>query len=154
MARTLTIRQPKTTEIQQLHTVLEEALTPSQRRRAEAILLYAAGLTAVDIAPLLDVHPNTIYADLHAFGTSGIAAIHHLDRGGPRPALTPAQEVEIQRLAEIPPYTLGLPYGRWSLAKLRTYLIQHHLLNTISREHLRRVLKKGGGIFVGSSANC
>lgn len=83
MARTLTIRQPQTTEIQPLHTVLEEALTPSQRRRAKAILLYAAGLPAVDIAPLLAVHPNPIYADLHAFGTSGIATIHHLDRGGP-----------------------------------------------------------------------
>jgi transposase len=141
-------------EIRQLHTVLEEALTSSQRRRAEAILLYAAGLTAVDIAPLLDVHPNTIYADLHAFGHYGMAAIHHRGRGGPRPVITPPQEAEIQRLAEVPPYTLGLPYGRWSLAKLRTYLIQHRLLKAISREHLRRMLKKGGCIFAESSANC
>ena len=154
MARSLTIRQPYTAEIRQLHKVLEEALTPGQRRRAEAILLYAAGLTAVDIAHLLDVHPNTIYADLHAFGHYGMAAVHHLGHGGPLPGLTPAQEAEIQRLAEMPPDTLGLPDGRWSLAKLRTYLIQHRLLKTISREHRRRVLKKGGCIFVGSSANC
>lgn len=89
MARPLTIRQPHTAEIRQRHTVLEEALTPGQRRRAEAILLYAAGLTAVDIAPLLDVHPNTIYADLHAFGHYGMAAAHHVGRGGPLPGLTP-----------------------------------------------------------------
>lgn len=109
MARSLTIRQPYTAEIRQLHKVLEEALTPGQRRRAEAILLYAAGLTAVDIAHLLDVHPNTIYADLHAFGHYGMAAVHHLCHGGPLPGLTPAQAAELQRLAAIPPSTLGLP---------------------------------------------
>jgi hypothetical protein len=48
---------------------------------------------------------------------------------------------------------LGLPYGRWSLAKLRAYLIQPRLLKTISREHLRRVRKKGGWLFVASRAN-
>lgn len=154
MARPLTIRQPHPAEIRQLHKVLEEALTPGQRRRAEAILLYAAGLAAVDIAQLLDVHPNTIYADLHAFGHDGIAAVHHGSRGGAPQGITPAQETEIQRLAEMPPYTLGLPYGRWSLATWRAYLIQHRVLNTISREHLRRVLKKGGCTFGGSSANC
>ena len=154
MARSLTMRQLHTAEMHQLHKVLEEALPPGQRRRAEAILLYAAGLTAVDIAHLLDVHPNTIYADLQAFGHYGIAAVHRLSRGGTPQGITPAQAAEIQRLAEIPPYTLGLPYGRWSLAKLRAYLIQHRVLKTISREHLRRVLKKGGCTFVGSSANC
>jgi transposase len=154
MARPLTIRQPHPAEIRQLHKVLEEALTPGQRRRAEAILLYAAGLAAVDIAQLLDVHPNTIYADLHAFGRYGIAAVHHVHRGGARHRITSAQAAEVQRLAEMPPSTLGLPYGRWSLATLRTYLIQHRVLNTMSREHLRRVLKKGGCIFAGSSASC
>lgn len=154
MARPLTIRQPQTAEIRQLHQVLEEALTPGQRRRAEAIVLYAAGLTAVDIAQLLDVPPNTIYADLHAFGHDGSAAVHQVRRGGAPQGITPAHETEIQRLAATPPYTLGLPYGRWSLAKLRAYLIQHHVLKTISREHLRRVLKKGGCTFGGSSANC
>jgi hypothetical protein len=31
-------------------------------------------------------------------------------------------------LAELPPYELGLPYGRWSLSKLRDYLIEQRLL--------------------------
>jgi hypothetical protein len=30
-------------------------------------LLYAVGLTAIDIAHLFDVHPKIIYADLHVF---------------------------------------------------------------------------------------
>jgi hypothetical protein len=47
------------------------------------------------------------------------------------------------RIAEQSPTEFGLPYGRWSLAKLRAYLIHpRRLLKTISREHLRRLLKK------------
>jgi hypothetical protein len=48
-----------------------------------------------------------------------------------------------------------LPFARWSLAKLRAYLIRHRVVQAISREHLRRVLKKGGsgcGGFVASSS--
>ena len=45
---------------------------------------------------------------------------------------------------------MGLPYSRWTLAKLRAYLIRERLVKAISREHLRRVLKKG----VTASATC
>jgi hypothetical protein len=50
---------------------------------------------------------------------------------------------EIAQVAEQSPTEFGLPYGRWSLAKLQEYLIhQRRLLKAISREHLRRLLKK------------
>src|SRR4030067_670365 len=52
-------------------------------------------------------------------------------------------------VAEQSPTEFGLPYGRWPLAKLQEYLVhQRHLLKTISREHLRRLLKKN--IFTGA----
>ena len=60
MSRSLTVRQPRAADVRQLHKVFESALLPGQRRRAEAILLYAAGLSAVDIARFLEVHANTI----------------------------------------------------------------------------------------------
>ena len=153
MSRSLIVRKPRTSDVRQLHKVLESALVPGQRRRAEAILLYAAGLTAVEIAHLLEVHANTIYADLHAFGIHGVAAVYHLGQRGAPQRLTPPQLNEVWRLAELPPYELGLPYGRWSLSKLRDYLIKPRVLSTISREHLRRVLKKGGCGYAASSAN-
>jgi len=153
MSRSLIVRKPRSSDIRQLHKALESPLLPGQRRRAEAILLYAAGLTAVEIADLLEVHANTIYADLHAFGTYGVVAVYHFGQRGALQRLTPTQLNEVWRLAELPPYEFGLPYGRWSLSKLRDYLIKHRILPTISREHLRRVLKKGGCDYAASSAN-
>lgn len=65
--RSLTVRKPLSVEISQLHKLLEDTLLSWQRRRAEAILLYASGLIPVEIAQMPGVHTNTIYADLCAF---------------------------------------------------------------------------------------
>lgn len=150
MSRTLTIRKPQKAEAQRLQEVLEASDHPGIRRRAEAILLYAAGANATDIAAALDAHPNTIYADLQAFARYGVAGVKVLGTAGLPPSLTEAQKTKIRQLADQSPVELGLPWGRWSLAKLRDYLIEHGLLQAISREHLRRVLKKGRCAFVGS----
>jgi len=73
--------------------------------------------------------------------------------GGAPARLNDEQQREILRLADSSPVDVGLPYGRWSLSKLRQYLLDEGVVSTISREHLRRVLKKGGCAFVASNAS-
>jgi transposase len=154
MARPLTVRPPTAGQLRRIHRCLEGPLRPWQRRRAEALLLLAAGHTAAFIAGLLDVHVKTTYADLHAFGRHGLRCLQPTRRVGAPPRLTPAQLKAIWRLAEQSPLARGLPFARWSLAKLRAYLIRERLVKAISREHLRRVLKKGGSICAGCVASC
>jgi hypothetical protein len=60
MSRSLTLRKLSAKEFRQVSTMLAEAETVPQRRRAEAILLYDAGLNAVEIALASGAHPNTI----------------------------------------------------------------------------------------------
>lgn len=106
-------------------------------------------MTAVEIAGALAVHPNTIYTDLHAFAQHGVRAIDQLGSPGAPVRLSEAQRAEIVRLAEVPPYEIGLPYGRWSATKLRSYLLKQGIVKAISREHLRRGLKKGAQLPAG-----
>ena len=153
MPRPLTVRKPRRAEIDYLNTVLEQELTVGQRRRAEVLVLHAAGLEGTDIARVLDVHVNTVYADLKAFARDGIDCVHHRLRGGAPVRIMATQRTEILRLAQASPGEVGLPYGRWSLAKLCQYLIAHRIIRAISREYLRQVLKKGGCGFVTSPAN-
>jgi hypothetical protein len=103
LSRSLRLRKPQAADVRQLHQVFAGSLSPGPRRRAEARLLYAAGLTAGDIAHVLDGHVNTISADLQAFGTYGVAAVHRLSRGGAPPRITAAQLAEVGRLADMPP---------------------------------------------------
>ena len=42
------------------------------------------------------------------------------------------------------PCDLGEPATRWSLSRLRRYLIRHRVVKAISKEHLRRLLNKMG----------
>jgi transposase len=152
MPRSLNARRLHPVEVRQLHSAMEKELTPRQRRRAEALVLHAAGLEAAEIARALDVHVNTTYSDLRAFEQHGVASVEHRLRGGP-PARHRDTEVEIVRLAETSPAEMGLPYGRWSLSKLREYLFKRRVVKAISREHLRRVLRKGGCAFEVSNAS-
>jgi transposase len=125
-----------------------------QRRRAETLLLLAAGHTAHFIAQLLDVHVNTSYRDLQAFHHQGLRCLWPTRRSGAPARLTSAQVQSIWHLAEQPPPTLGLPFACWSLGKLRAYLIRQHIVRALSREHLRRLLKKGGFVVSGLSVKC
>jgi len=154
MPRALTARRPNSTEVRRLLQGLEaDDLTTAQRRRAEVLLLYAQGWNAVEIAASLSLHPNTVYLILHAFDQSGLDVLAQVGRRGASPRLTADQRALIIQIADQPPYELGLPHGRWSLANLRDYLIRQRVLKAISREHLRRVLKKGGFASSGWSAN-
>jgi transposase len=153
MPRSLNARRPYPVEVRQLHSAMEKELTARQRRRAEVLVLHAAGLEAAEIARALDVHVNTIYSDLRAFEQHGVASVGHRLRGGPPAQITDTQRAEMVRLAETPPAEMGLPYGRWSLSKLRGYLLKRRVVKAISREHLRRVLRKGGCAFGVSNAS-
>lgn len=81
-----------------------------------------------------------------------VPAIDHLGTGGVLRQVTDEQISEMLRLSEVPPFELGLPYGRWSLSRFREYLIKNRIIKKISREHLRRLLKKGACAFATSSA--
>ena len=143
MARYSRIRKPTAAEAKQLQRLIETSLDARQRRRAEILILYASGVTATAIAEALGLHLNTISRVLQLFGRRGLAAVTGMRRGGTPPQISQGQAARIRRLADQSPIKRGLPYGRWSLAKLREYVLQHQILKQISREHLRRLLKKG-----------
>ena len=153
MSRPLTVRKPNADELHQRHQWLEQPLKSWQRRRAEVLLLYAADGSASAIAQLLQVHRNTVSSDLRAFARHGLSALSRPRKLGAPPRLSKKQIAAIWRLADREPTTLGLPFGRWRLAKLRAYLIRERIDSALSREHLRRVLKKGGTRFATSSAS-
>ena len=143
MARHLKVRQATATEMGQLRQILEESTDARLCRWAEVLLFYGVGLNGQSIADALAVHVNTIYLCLHRFARLGMSLFECVPPQGAPPRISVTQIEEIARVAEQSPSELGLPYGRWSLAKLQEYLIvQRRLLKTISREHLRRLLKK------------
>lgn len=153
MSRSLNVRKPRSREIGQLLELIEEPLESAMQRRAQALLLHNDGMSAIEIAATLQVHVNTIYADLHAFDAEGVVAVYQRRSPGAPSQLTCWQTAAICRIADQSPQECGLCYGRWSLSTLRTYLIRQGIVKKISRKHLWRVLKKGGSASVGYSGS-
>ena len=153
MAHYSRIRKPTAAEVKHLQRLLETSSDQRQRRRAEILVLYATGMTATPIAELLGVHLNTISRVLQLFGRQGLAAVTGMRHGGAPPQISLRQAARIRRLVDRPPTKRGLSYGRWSLAKLRDYVLRHRIVKQISREHLRRLLKKGAFVSNGFNAN-
>jgi len=151
MARLLKIHRPTTAEIQQLSKRILKLVDPHQRRRAEALILYGMRLKPLEIAMSQGVHPNTVYADLHAFERLGLKAIEQLRGSGAPSRITTTQVSEMVRLAEQSPQEVGLPYGRWSLRKLSVYLVKQHIVKSIGRERLRQLLKKRSALPAGAA---
>ena len=99
MSRPLNARRPSATELRRVHRWLEGPLQSWQRRRAEALLLHAAGLPASAMSQLLQVHVNTIYADLRDFAQHGLSSLRRRRRVGAPPRLSQGQIDTIWRLA-------------------------------------------------------
>jgi hypothetical protein len=94
-----------------------------------------------------------VYADLRDFASHGLASLSRPRPVGAHTRLSQEQIATVWRLAAQSPTALGLPFGRWTLAKLRDVLIREKVVKSISREHLRRVLKKGDTDFATSVAS-
>lgn len=154
MTRTLNVRKPTVAEMRHLEVLLEEDLPPQVERRARAIWDYGCGLTGAAIAQGLRVHPNTIYADLHAFAQEGLGAVHPLSVGGAPQHITAKHLQQIWQWAECAPSEFGLLDARWTLASFREFVVKRRrLLKRISLEHLRRLLKKTTFVFGGLNAS-
>ncbi len=138
-----------------LETFLEEEHPPQVQRRAHVILYFGLGFDGVTMARALRVHPNTIYADLQAFSREGLACLHPLSGGGAPRRITTEQLTQLWDWAECLPRDLGLVDARWTLASFRGFVVKRQrLLQHLSLEHLRYLLKKRTFAFGGSNANC
>jgi transposase len=102
------------------------------------------------IAAAVGMHFNTVYQVLRTFDREGMPSVGKVPSPGAPTRVAPEQAAEIARLAETPPGELGLEYGRWSLSTLQAYLLKQRVVRKISREHLRRLLKKRGSTFAAS----
>ncbi len=154
MARPLNFHKPTDTEFHALLALLETATEPQILRRAEVIIWLCVSGIATEVAQLLDLHRVTVLRYVRAFNRQRMRWILKRPKSGPFPRISKRIERQIVCIAQHEPAYYGLYYGTWSLARLQWFITQKRkLLRHLSREHLRRLLKKTAFICGGSSAN-
>jgi transposase len=106
--------------------VLETAITsshyPEVRQRAIALRLLHQGQRLEQVAAVVLVTSNTLYAWHKRWREHGLDGLQDRKRTG-RPAKADQRyRDELARLLEVDPHTLGLPFTIWTINRLRVYL--------------------------------
>jgi transposase len=153
MSRSLHFHKPTTAESRQLLHWLETMTDPIVRQRIQVIVMLCILPIATEVAQLFNLHLNTVLYYVRCFNHRRLRWITARRKGGPSRQISRRIERRIAALAQQNPTTLGLIYGTWSLARLQWFITKKRkLLRRISREHLRRILKKTTFAYDASSA--
>ncbi len=116
-------------------------------RRAQMVLWSAQGMSVPQIARLAFTSEDRVRDVLHNFNADGFNSLYPRYAGGRPPRYTLGQRREIKTIAKSRPAEHGLPFSRWSLAKLADFLVAEGVVEDISHEGLRELLRAEGVSF-------
>lgn len=116
-------------------------------RRAQIVLLAAQQMPAARIAEVVFSDADTVREVIDNFNRDGFDALYPRYRGGRPRTFTLPQRQRIKQIALAIPTDLGQPFATWSLAKLADYLVSEGVVDDISHEGLRQLLREEGVSF-------
>jgi transposase len=116
-------------------------------RRAQMVLLSAQAMDVAMIAQVTFTSPDRVRDVLHNFNLDGFDSLYPRYAGGRPPTFTLAQRRQIKQVALSRPVHHDLPFSTWSLAKLAEFLVAEGVVDDISHEGLRALLREEGVSF-------
>jgi transposase len=116
-------------------------------RRAQMVLLSAQGMDVPAIAKVAFTSSDRVRDVIRNFNADGFSSLYPKYKGGHPPKFTLAQRREIKKIAKSKPVEHDLPFAAWSLAKLADFLVAEGVVDDISHEGLRVLLRQEGVTF-------
>ncbi|HET7567159.1 MAG TPA: IS630 family transposase [Gaiellaceae bacterium] len=136
------VRELAPHEGQRLKRLSKRSKVASTRQRASILLASATLMSAPQIARMWMTDESHVRKVIHEFNQHGFDSLRPRFRGGRPRRISIDDEQRIVAVAGARPDTLGVPYTRWSLAKLSRYL--HTQGIEVSPAHLGRILARNG----------
>jgi transposase len=116
-------------------------------RRAQMVLLSAQGMDAPAIAKVAFTSEDRVRDVIRNFNADGFTSLYPKYKGGRPPKFTLPQRREVKKIARSHPGDHGLPFSTWSLSKLAEFLVAEGVVDDISHEGLRIMLREEGVTF-------
>ena len=127
-------------EGQRIQRILRRSTSRIKVRRAQVVLASNQGYKVPAIAKLVHYSEHHVRAIIKEFNKCGLKALDQKPRPGRPTEFTEDDKAFIAETAKCPPDLLGCPFKRWSLEKLREYLVAERIISSISIETLRTIL--------------
>jgi transposase len=125
-----------------LKRLSKQSKVASTRQRASILLASNTLMSVPEIARLWMTDESHVRKVIHEFNQYGFESLRPRFRGGRPRRISIDDEQRIVAIAGARPDTLGVPYTRWSLAKLSCYLRGQGI--EVSPAHLGRILARNG----------
>jgi transposase len=116
-------------------------------RRAQMVLLSAQGMNVPAIARVAFTSDDRVRDVIRNFNADGFGSLYPRYKGGHTPKFTLPQRREIKKIAKSRPAEHDLPFSAWSLSKLADFLVAEGVVDDISHEGLRMLLREEGVTF-------
>jgi transposase len=139
------VRELAPFEGRRLKRLSKQAKHSSTRQRAAILLASATLMSAPEIARMWLTDESHVRRVIHEFNEHGFASLRPRFRGGRPRRISTDDEQRIVAVAGARPDALGVPFTRWSLAKLSRYLAGQGI--RVSPAHLARILARAGLAF-------
>jgi transposase len=116
-------------------------------RRAQVVLWSAQGMDVPQIATIAFTSEDRVREVIHNFNADGFDSLAPKYSGGRPPKFTLPERREIKKVALSRPQDHNLPFSTWSLSKLAEFLVAEGVVDDISHEGLRVLLREEGVSF-------
>jgi len=111
------------------------------------VLLSAQGMDVAQIAKVAFTSADRVRGVINNFNDDGFDSLYPRYAGGRPPTFSLPQRREVKKVALSRPVDHGLPFSTWSLTKLAEFLVAEGVVDDISHEGLRVLLREEGVSF-------
>ncbi|MEH0822411.1 MULTISPECIES: IS630 family transposase [unclassified Micromonospora] len=148
MAERVRVREIDDDEGQRLRRIIRRGTgSVVTWRRAQMVLLSAQGMPVPKIAEVTFTSADRVRDVIHNFNADGFDSLYPKYKGGRSRTFTLPERREIKKITKSKPAEHGLPFSTWSLAKLADFLVAEGVVDDISHEGLRVLLREEGVSF-------
>jgi len=139
------VREITNEEGNKLKRILRYSKDTIEVKRAQIVLASAQGMTVPEICKVFGYHRNYVSRVIHNFNKDGFKSLKSkYENCGRKPVISEEIKQKIADVALCRPSDLGLPFTQWSLPKLRDYVMEKGIVESISVEWIRQILKERG----------
>lgn len=110
-------------------------------------MLSAQGVLVDNVATVTFTSPDRVRDVMRNFNVDGFDALYPKYRGGRPKTFTLLARREIKKIAKSKPAEHSLPFSTWSLVKPADFLVDEGVVDDISHEGLRILLREEGVTF-------
>jgi transposase len=106
------------------------------------VLLSAQRMDVAKIAQVAFTSADRVREVINNFNADGVESLYPRYSGGHPPKFTLGERRQVKKVALSRPVDRGLPFSTWSLAKLAEFLVAEGVVEDISHEGLRLLLRE------------